>query len=1049
MKKNLLNRFFAIIWAAVIAMSIFFAGVQTALGMASSGVEGNRSKGEMLLPPLPQVLMFTSGNTLSVDGFLTAAVTTTANDGGGTISYSIVNGTGSAVIDPVTGVITGVQAGTVLLTANSSGNANYNPASISQLIVITQTTPLLWITSANSIPLQGNLTASVNTTATFGRGGAITFAIANGSGLATVNPVTGYMTGLQAGTVTLIATSAGDADYTPATASQLITVTQNVPVLSITSPNTMIVDGTLTATAVSSAPMGQGGVITFSVSSGSGSATVNATTGLIKAVSAGTIALIATSAGDSSYSSASTAQLITIGKASQILTVTSPSALSVNASLTVTVNTTATNGRGGAYSFAVTSGSGSATVSATGVVKGISSGTVILTVSSAGDSDYNGANVSQLITVGKSTPTLSITSPNTMVVDGSMIASISSTAAGWNMITYSITNGTGLAFVNPTTGLIVAVRAGTVTLTANSAANTNYYASTASQLITIAKNTPTLTITSPNVIQVYGSLTASVSTTATYSRGGAITFTFSVMAGSGSATVNPVTGFIKTLQAGTVTLIATSEGDGDYNSATTSQLITITKKTPTIAITSANTLAVGNSLTVTVSSSAMGGGAVTFSLVAGSGSATINPVSGYFTALKAGTVTLIAHAAGDTNYQAASVSQVITIIKVNTAPVITSFSPGSGAMGTVVTISGTGFSPLAANNFVLFGDTQATVISVSGTTTLTVMVPNVNMYYPQRWISVTNLSNGLTGYSANSFTVTYPVAPVITSFSPGSGPAGTVITLKGTGFNAVANYNVVYFGDTQAVVLSVVGTTTLTVVVPNVNMSYPYRWISVTNWGTGLSAYSPSAFVVTYPSAPIITSFSPGSGPVGTLVTINGSGFNPVAANNWVYFGNTQATIVSVSGTTSMLVTVPYIVNYPYRLISVTNLATGLTAYSANSFMVTAALGDTQPILELSGSDATEEQQIKIPSAFSPNADGVNDVFKIENISNYPNNHIVIVNRDGEEVFRAQGYNNESITFSGKSNTGLELADGTYYFTITYYNNGQTQIRKGYFKMKK
>jgi len=47
-----------------------------------------------------------------------------------------------------------------------------------------------------------------------------------------------------------------------------------------------------------------------------------------------------------------------------------------------------------------------------------------------------------------------------------------------------------------------------------------------------------------------------------------------------------------------------------------------------------------------------------------------------------------------------------------------------------------------------------------------------------------------------------------------------------------------------------------------------------------------------------ITSFSPASGPVGTAVTINGFGFDPVLANNTVRFNGELAVIVSGSATT-------------------------------------------------------------------------------------------------------------------------------------------------------
>lgn len=84
-------------------------------------------------------------------------------------------------------------------------------------------------------------------------------------------------------------------------------------------------------------------------------------------------------------------------------------------------------------------------------------------------------------------------------------------------------------------------------------------------------------------------------------------------------------------------------------------------------------------------------------------------------------------------------------------PTITTFSPASGAIGSSVTINGTGFNATAAQNIVFFGATQATVTSASPTS-LTVTVPVGATY---QYISVTNLTNNLTTYSAKPFIVTF------------------------------------------------------------------------------------------------------------------------------------------------------------------------------------------------------------------------------------------------------------------------------------------------------
>ncbi len=86
-----------------------------------------------------------------------------------------------------------------------------------------------------------------------------------------------------------------------------------------------------------------------------------------------------------------------------------------------------------------------------------------------------------------------------------------------------------------------------------------------------------------------------------------------------------------------------------------------------------------------------------------------------------------------------------------------------------------------------------------------------------------------------------------------------------------------------------------------------------------------------------ISSFTPISGPIGTSVTINGTGFNVTPANNIVFFGATMGTVTAATATT-LTVTVNAGANYQY--ITVTNLTTNLTAYSAIPFNVTTSCSD-------------------------------------------------------------------------------------------------------------
>lgn len=123
---------------------------------------------------------------------------------------------------------------------------------------------------------------------------------------------------------------------------------------------------------------------------------------------------------------------------------------------------------------------------------------------------------------------------------------------------------------------------------------------------------------------------------------------------------------------------------------------------------------------------------------------------------------------------------------------MTSFSPLSGAVGTTLTITGSGFSTTAASNRVSFQGTSATVTSATGTTLVTTVPSGAT----NGAISVT--VDGQTASSTSSFTV----IPTMTSFSPSSGSAGTAVTITGTGFDATPANNLVYFNGIRATLTS-------------------------------------------------------------------------------------------------------------------------------------------------------------------------------------------------------------------------------------------------------
>lgn len=71
-------------------------------------------------------------------------------------------------------------------------------------------------------------------------------------------------------------------------------------------------------------------------------------------------------------------------------------------------------------------------------------------------------------------------------------------------------------------------------------------------------------------------------------------------------------------------------------------------------------------------------------------------------------------------------------------------------------------------------------------------------------------------------------------------------------------------------------------------------------------------------------------------------------------------------------------------------------------------------------------QMPEIPNAFTPNADGYNDVWNIRYLESYANATVEIFNRYGQQLFYSMGY---ATPWDGRSK-GQELPMGTYYYII-------------------
>jgi Chitobiase/beta-hexosaminidase C-terminal domain/Fn3 associated len=166
--------------------------------------------------------------------------------------------------------------------------------------------------------------------------------------------------------------------------------------------------------------------------------------------------------------------------------------------------------------------------------------------------------------------------------------------------------------------------------------------------------------------------------------------------------------------------------------------------------------------------------------------------------------------------------------------------------------------------------------------------------------------SGFADSAITSGTYTFQLPPTITSFTPTTIGEGMAVTITGTNFSSVSS---VKFNGVAAS-FAVNSSTQITATTPLLALTNGPITVT-TPFGT---ATSPTSF--TFTLAPIITGFTPASGPVNRILVVNGSNFagtnitltgilfNGVEDTAPYSFTNTKLTLIVPAGATSGPITV-------------------------------------------------------------------------------------------------------------------------------------------------
>jgi gliding motility-associated-like protein len=444
----------------------------------------------------------------------------------------------------------------------------------------------------------------------------------------------------------------------------------------------------------------------------------------------GALYYYAVATGGCSTATSSLSGLITVGKATP--TIASMPAINKTFGDAAFTLTAPTSNATGAFTF-VSSNAAVATISGTTVTI-VGAGTAVITATQATDANYNAGSVTTLLTVAKGVPVIGFMADINKTFGNAPFIITPPTSNSTGVFSYT-SNTPAVATI---AGSLVSINgAGFTTITISQAASNNYNAGSITTTLWVAKANPIIQ-TQANIIRPYGSAPITVNNPISNSPG-AFTYTINdaTVATISGATITPV-------GIGTATITATQTATANYNTGSVTRTITVVKGTPTIGTFAAINKTYGDAAFAITAPTSTSTGAFTYV----SDNSAVATVSGStVTIVGAGTANITATQAEDANYNAVSVTTVLTVAKA--ARTLTAFadvnktttdapfaliaptsSAGTGAItyassnaavatvsGSTVTIVGIGTSTITATQAA-----DANYLAASITATLTVIL---------------------------------------------------------------------------------------------------------------------------------------------------------------------------------------------------------------------------------------------------------------------------------------------------------------------------------------
>ena len=255
--------------------------------------------------------------------------------------------------------------------------------------------------------------------------------------------------------------------------------------------------------------------------------------------------------------------------------------------------------------------------------------------------------------------------------------------------------------------------------------------------------------------------------------------------------------------------------------------------------------------------------------------------------LPAGLITAGQLYATVTTAAGASAKEQVATVVAGATPIVTTSTLRLAANAPQLVIAGTGFSTTAADNTVVLSAGTAKVIAATATA-LTLQLTSALTTGP---LVATVKSNGLAGSATTVATVVAASTPTVTPATTKLPTSATTLVITGSGFDTNP-------GGTNLVALSSGSVSKVTVNSPTqltVTLGAPPAAGKLLATVTVDGVASAQTQVATVGSTPVVTSSSALFAANAGLLTITGTGFDPVAANNTVTLSSGSGIVLAAT----------------------------------------------------------------------------------------------------------------------------------------------------------